>query len=279
MVTQLDREGDLFVLSTATHRWVIRGAGARIVEYSVGGKNVISQTGSYVQQGSTFWVAPQRDWPEAWPPSAILDEGPYREVEGGGRGDLGELRLVSDVDPDLGVSFEKAFTMHQDGSVRVRYTVRAARDVEWAPWEVTRLRPGLCVYGRGAYRESIVDPAIEAIETVEDEQVCWVPFASGNDRFRTHLGDVNGWCAYAHDGLLLLKQCPTVAAASFAPGNGSLKIWWQNSDFIELEELGPSQALAAGEHLVYDVAWSLRPLGPEVEVAPGSASLAALLPL
>lgn len=279
MPTQFDRQDDTFVLRTATHRLVIARAGARIVEYATGGKNVLSTWGTYVQQGSTFWVGPQSAWPEPWPPSRVLEEDPYEPVGGEVRNDVASVRLHSGSDADLGVAFEKEFTMYPDGSVRLRYTIVAEREVMWAPWEVTRLRPGLCFYGPGAYLAPILDPAVPNVPAIEEDGVAWVPFETGNDCFRTHLADASGWCGYAHDGQLLLKQFPTVPAADFAPGNGSLKIWWQNSDFIELEQLGAQRRLQAGERDVYDVSWSLHALRPEVEVAPRSPSLSALLPI
>lgn len=279
MPTQLERQEDVFVLRTATHRLVIARAGARIVEYATGGKNVLSTWGTYVQQGSTFWVGPQSAWPQAWPPSTVLEEDSYEQVGGEVRGDVASLRLNGRSDAELGVSFDKEFTMYPDGSVRLRYTVSADREVTWAPWEVTRLRPGLCFYGPGAFTAPILDAAVPNVPAIVEDGVAWVPFAAGNDCFRTHLADASGWCGYAHDGQVLLKQFPTVPAASFAPGNGSLKIWWQNSDFIELEQLGAHRKLQPGERDVYDVSWSLHAVGPEVELAPRSRTLSALLPV
>jgi len=282
MASDLEHRDDRFVLSTATHRLVVSRHGGRIVEYSVGGRNVLATAGTYLQQGSTFWVAPQSHWETAWPPSEALDVEPYREFEGHelerAPGSTADLRLRSEADPALGVWFQKDITLHADGSVRLRYAIHAEREVTWAPWEVTRLRPGLCFFSPGAHREPILDPAVEAVEIVPDEGVAWVPFDAGNDRFRTLLADADGWCGYAHDGLLLLKSFPAVASSAFAPGNGSLKVWWQNNEFIELEQVGPHVVLTPGTPEVYDVAWQLQALGPEVEVAPRSASLAALLP-
>src|SRR5690606_28174287 len=126
-------------------------------------------------------VGPQSAWPEPWPPSRVLEEDPYEPVGGEVRNDVASVRLHSGSDADLGVAFEKEFTMYPDGSVRLRYTIVAEREVMWAPWEVTRLRPGLCFYGPGAYLAPILDPAVPNVPAIEEDGVAWVPFETGND--------------------------------------------------------------------------------------------------
>lgn len=273
MTAALRTEGSLHVLQTSTHRFAVDAAGGRIVEYALAGRNVVSMAGDRVQQGSTFWMAPQSAWPEIWPPSAALEVEPY-EVERDG--DAWVMR--SPPVAELGVRVHKRFRMRPDGSVHVAYEVLALREgVAWSPWEVTRLRPGLCFFATGRPTE-LAETHVARIEAKVDGEVTWVPFAAGNDRFASLLADGAGWCGHARDGLLLLKSFPTVEPARYAPGNASIKVWWQNSEFIELEQIGAFEVLSPERPCSYEVVWKLVGLGPDVEIAAGSPSLRRHLP-
>lgn len=260
--------------TSAEHRLVVAHQGARVLEYSIAGHNVISSTGPFVQQGSTFWLAPQSAWPRAWPPPSAVDEAEYTHTRDGDA-----VVFTSPPVPEYGVVIEKRVALRSDGVVAIDYTATAQeKTVQWAAWEVTRLRPGLCVFATGRSEGAILDPEVPPIESVTWDGITWVPFPRGNARFRTLLADAHDWAGYAHDGLLFLKRFAPVAAHEFAPGNGSLKIWWQDSDFIELEQLGPYRELAPGQALTWHVEWSLAAIDREIPLEPGSPELVALLP-
>lgn len=273
MSVQVHAYGEVVVLCTKTHRLAVGSRGGRILEYSVRGRNVISMAGDFVQQGSTFWVAPQSAWPEIWPPSIAIEDAPHNIR-------VLDSSLLIEAPPavDLGIAMRRTIEMREDGSLHFEYAIDPLdQAVTWAPWQVTRLRPGLCFYALGDHREPILDDVNENIAPIVDEGLAWVPFRPGNDHFATLLGDAAGMCGYAHDGLLLIKRYDPVPASAFAPGNGSLKIWWQDSDFIELEPIGSFETLVPGQTRRWSVTWSLTALGDEVAIAPNSPSLRAAI--
>jgi len=274
MSVAIHPQGEDIILSTSTHRLSVSVRGGRFLEYAIHGRNVLSTGGDWVQRGSTFWLGPHHAWPRIWPPDEAIDDEPY-EVSIDARG----VTMISPIVASFAARIRKRVEMQADGSLSMTYGVTAIdRSIQWSPWEVTRLRPGLCFFGTGRETAPIVDPVVAPIEPIVDGTVTWVPFEPGNDRFRTLLSDAAGWSGYAHDGLLLLKQFEPVDAAEFPPANGSLKIWWQNSDFMELEQLGPYRTIEAGEEIHYRTAWSLAELESDVEIAPRSASLRRRLP-
>lgn len=278
-VTPTDN-GDGVTFAGPDHELVIEVAGARVMEYSLGGENVLRTTGERHQQGSTLWVSPQKNWtPTDWPPPATIDDEDYDyEIVGD------TAVFTSDDDTNLGVRIEKVFAMDDDGAVRVTYTITALAAVTWAPWEVSRHAMGLCFFapGDGTNTWEYNNNATPVTPDVA-EGIAWIPERTedGNGELLT---DAMGWagCAFEDSRLLLLKSFPDIAEADFAEGNGDLKIWWQldevASPFLELEPIGASTELAEGDDLTYEVEWSLQAIPEDVEISEGSAALVELLP-
>src|SRR5688572_26294796 len=110
MSIDVETQGDSILVSTADHGLRVSARGGRVLEYTVGGTNVLSLWGDYVQQGSTFWLGPQHEWPIVWPPDHALDEAPY-EVSITGT----EVTLVSPIIASFGVQIRKRFEMLANG--------------------------------------------------------------------------------------------------------------------------------------------------------------------
>jgi len=272
-VTPTDNGMGVTFTGTMGHRLVIDARGGRILEYSLSGENALSVTGQFVQQGSTLWVAPQSSWTPTWPPPVAHDEAPYSYVIEG-------TDAVFTGTPALGVAITKRIGMTDGGIVSLQYSLIASAPVAWAPWEVSRMAPSLCFFGPGTETNTYVyNPSSTPLQPVQSDGIAWVTFAPGTTGFQELLTDSVGWagCATGPSGLLLLKQFPNISANAFAPGNGDLKLWWDNGNFIELEPIGPYSQIQANQPVTYDVTWSLTRLGADVAVTSQSPSLAAVI--
>lgn len=259
------------VFAGGGYRLVISAAGGRITEYSLEGTNALSTSGQFVQQGSTFWVAPQT-W--GWPPPAPHDADPYTYA-------IESDEAVFTGGASEGVAFTKRVGMTDDGTVSLEYTLTAqAGAVSWAPWEVTRLAPTLCFFGTGPDAGAFDYGSTAPITPQVQGGVTWVPFEPGNTAQRTLLADAVGWsgCATGPAGLLFLKTFPDIPGTAFSEGNGEVKIWWEGNAFLELEQMGAYGMISAATPVTYAVQWTLTRLSPDVVVEAGSPSLAALLP-
>lgn len=254
------------------YRLVVAAGGGKITEYSLDGENVLASAGTDLQTGSILWIAPQSLW--GWPPPPAHNSDPYAyAIEGN--------EAVFTGAEAAGVAMTKRFAMTDAGTVSITYTLSAgASAVQASAWENSRLVPTLCFFGTGT------DPVVNGdtgpgtlLEPTVDGAVSWVPWTPGNTEQRVVLADGAGWsgCATGPGGLLFLKTFPDIPGSAFAPGNGEIKIWWERSDFLELEQLGAYSSIAPGTPVTYAVEWNLSRLPADVPVAPGPA-LAALLP-
>src|ERR1051326_683845 len=75
-------DGSLYTLTLGDLKMVIDGAnGARVIEFSFRGQNVLVTQDENINFGSTYWPSPQASWCTTgggcWPPPAALDGGPY----------------------------------------------------------------------------------------------------------------------------------------------------------------------------------------------------------
>src|SRR5690348_6791355 len=70
--------GSQYTLTLGDLKMVIDGAqGARVVEFSLRGQNVLVTQDENINYGSTYWPSPQASWCTAgggcWPPPAAID--------------------------------------------------------------------------------------------------------------------------------------------------------------------------------------------------------------
>ena len=68
--------------------------------------------------------------------------------------------------------------------------------------------------------------------------------------------NVQGWCAYARQGELFIKQFPCTAGAPYPDFNCNNEFFTAGS-FIETESLGPLATVEPGESLTHVERWSL----------------------
>jgi hypothetical protein len=77
---------------------------------------------------------------------------------------------------------------------------------------------------------------------------------SPGEPFKIGLRHPEGWAAYVLGDHLFIKSVPLIEDAIY-PDMGSNFETFTNSDFLELETLGPSKRISAGETLVHTESW------------------------
>jgi hypothetical protein len=247
--------------------------GGRIVTFALAGRNIL--TGPAVDPnnyGSTFWSSPQNDW--NWPPPPEIDSMPYAaKIDGA------VLSLKGTAAPALGLAVEKRFSMDDQGTVSVAYTLHnsGTQNRQVAPWEITRVAAGGLTFfpmGEGEPRKGFQDllkPTIsngmawfayDAAAITADQKL----FADGRE----------GWIAHVDGDLLLVKSFPDSPPGQAAPGEAEIEIYANATHtYVEVENQGALAALAPGAASTWTVRWILRKL--DTPARPGSSALVELV--
>jgi hypothetical protein len=284
---EVDRAGN-WSFAFGRYRLVIAAAhGARVIEFSIDGVNLIDQAG-----GSTFWPSPQQAY--TWPPPTEIDSDAYAA-----EADATSLSLTSDVSKALGLSVRKRFWVNaSSGVVSIEYQLvnESKLSASWAPWEVTRVRAGGYTFApKGPGNRNITQdsfqhplpltllPPAPAAGGIE-----WLNYAKlslTQDNYINEFDGAEGWLAHANrlgKGLLpvlFVKSFVDAADASLPTNQAEIQLWTSgtaNPKLIEVEQQGALQVLAAGDALTWTVHWSACELDGSVELSAGSADLAAL---
>lgn len=228
--------------------------GARVVSVQINEKEILLQhRAQLLNWGSTFWPSPQKQW--NWPP-------PYAIHFGGYNSEIQEeqLVMVSDTDPDLGLSARKEFSFHENGKyLRIMYELKNETDsvVHVGPWEIT------CVPAVGSKVFFKLGPVPENASSTLDFQdiggIGWFDFdkdeIAGNLKMFSNtpqgwLGHING------DRVLFIKTFEVIPACDLPPGQGNVEVYTsQRFEYIELENHGKYQRLAPAASLHYEVKW------------------------
>jgi hypothetical protein len=243
--------------------------GGRIVEFSLDGKNVLATKGdSPVAYGSSFWPSPQSDW--NWPPPPELDSQPWTATTSGKT-----LVLASQLNAALGL----AATAHvafdpKSESVALLYTLenRGSSPRRVAPWQNSRVRPG----GLTFYPSAGPTLPGSTLELPIIDGVAWLlhdPKTMTENR-KSFADGAEGFLAHVENDLLFVKTWLDVPRDKQAPGEGEVELYVDKTGlFVEIEQQGPYEELAAGASLRWATSWLVERLDPKVTVAPGSASL------
>ncbi|HEX7476501.1 MAG TPA: hypothetical protein VF331_01715, partial [Polyangiales bacterium] len=122
--------------------------GARIVTFSLGGKNILTGPSANPDNfGSTYWPSPQSVW--NWPPPPEIDKLAYAaRIEGD------TLVLDGMVHAALNLSVTKRFRVDPaHGQMVLEFALNNTGNAAatWAPWAISRVAPGgLTFLGLGA---------------------------------------------------------------------------------------------------------------------------------
>jgi hypothetical protein len=228
--------------------------GARIVSAQINEKEILLQQGSQLLNwGSTFWPSPQIRW--NWPPPFAIHFGGYNsEIQGD------KLVMISDTDPELGLSVRKEFSFHENGKyLRIMYEMKNEMDsvVHVGPWEIT------CVPAVGAKVFFKLGPvpenAASTLEFHDRDGIGWFDFdkdkISGNVKLFSNTPQ--GWLAQINqDRVLFVKTFDVIPASDLPPGQGNVEVYAsQQFEYIELENHGKYHRLAPVASLHYEVKW------------------------
>jgi hypothetical protein len=244
--------------------------GGRVTSLRIGEVEVLSGPDAHADNyGSTFWTSPQRDW--SWPPPAEIDSAPYASSE-----DACSLTVVGAPHVPLGVRVSKRFVA--DAARRafsLEYEVHNVTETAktYAPWEVTRVRPGgLTFFPAGQ------SPPSGTLKLDERAGASWYAHdpaalpAEGQKAFADGQGGVLAHVVAA--GFLYMKSFESVPLAMQAPGETALEIY-ACPRYVELEVQGPYRAIAPGGSARWTVGWYLRKLPEGVAASAGSSELLA----
>lgn len=221
--------------------------------------------------GSSVWVSPQKNW--GWPPSKVIDSGPYKVVSA----DEQAIVLSSEVDVDTGYQITKRFEFKKTSKtsatigkattpvVKMTYTVHnhTKETKKVALWENTRVHwDGIVRFAAGTkIRLSSAEKSVELISgekamsmKLDDKQpnaqkLFCTPPVPKTGKFH--------WVSYRRGALVLVKS--RLAPQAVAPEQAPLEIYLSpENDFAELEYQGEYVELGAREKASMVVLWKLR---------------------
>ncbi len=250
--------------------------GGRVVSFALSGQNVlIGLTSNPVNYGSTFWTSPQSDW--NWPPPPEVDNQAYAASISSGT-----LILQGSKNGALGVAITKVFSMDAaNGGVSIDYTITnvgaSARSL--APWEVTRVHAnGLMFFPTG--QQAYSADSGPSLPTQEASGVTWFDASSASitTSIKFFADAARGWIAQENGGLVFVKKFKDIPPGFQAPGEAEIEIYANgNPAYVELEEQGMYQPIAAGSSQTWTTRWLLAKLPATVDAGLGSASLVAFV--
>jgi hypothetical protein len=203
--------------------------------------------------GDKTWPAPQADWPRiakrSWPPPPGFDAMPVEaEVS------MGAVKLISAVDPYYGIRTCRVITLARDEPVmRIEtiYEKVTGEPRKVAVWVITQLKepvgvflplPRPSVFATGYNRQSEALPA--GLRVAGN-----LLSLTRDPRAAAKIGSDAGTLVWVGEQAVLRIDSPRAAQAEY-PDQGSSVEVYTNPDphpYVELEVLGPLQALRVGE--------------------------------
>jgi hypothetical protein len=281
---EVDSAGN-WSFSFGRYRFVVAGArGARVIEFSIDGTNLLDPT-----NGSTFWPSPQQAYP--WPPPTEIDSAAYVA-----KADATSLRLTSKIAKSVALSVQKRFWVSAaSGVVSLEYQLinESTLSASWAPWEVTRVRAGGYTFApRGPGNRTINQdfpllpltllPPAPAANGIE-----WLNYPSltlTQANYINEFDGAEGWLAHANRfgknllPLLFVKSFADAPDEGLPTNQAEIQLWTSgtaNPKLIEVEQQGAQQELAPGAALSWTVHWSACELPSSSVLAAGNSALAA----
>jgi hypothetical protein len=252
--------------------------GARITALRVGGTDVIldqtvnAGTDNADNWGSTFWPSPQ-NWP--WPPTSTTSIGAINTSPYTVASDASSVTLTSTLASSPTVSVIKKFSADlAKEAVVIDYTVTngGSAPVTVAPWEITRMGAGSITFypqGDGAPKAG---GSFALPPTTSSGGITWFQHTGAATNYKLLSDGAGGWIASAVGDLLLVKAFSDILPTAAATGEAEIEIY-SSQLYVEVEQQGAVQTLAAGASLDWTVRWYARRMATPAAV--GSADLVA----
>jgi hypothetical protein len=260
---------------------VVTDVGPRIMDFrAAGGANLLyvrqSEAGkggedAWVQRGGwRLWIAPERR-----ETTYGLDNSPCAADVVGDT----TLRVTAPAQPAAGIQKQIEVTL-LPGEPRLRITshIKNISDhpLTYAAWSLPVLRPG----GRAFVPQDVgsltafdavrrlllwsytkfADPRYhfgDRLIEIDHAKVKAAPpgqVGRHDDESKIGVDSAQGWAAYLLDGTLFLKRFPHDAKGTYPDGGATIEVY-SSHEFLELENLGPLTAIAAGEEIDFPEDW------------------------
>ncbi|MBN1653628.1 MAG: DUF4380 domain-containing protein [Deltaproteobacteria bacterium] len=246
----------------------------RITAFSLKGNNILTGPEIHAENfGSTFWTSPQSDW--NWPPPAEIDSEPYTaELMGS------TIQLSGSANPSLGMRITKRYTPElRKRAIAIEYVIENTKTeaIRIAPWEVSRVLPGgLSFFVKGT--SDFGSREFAPLDLVEAAGVTWFehrPDSIQSDQ-KLFADGKDGWIAHVAGDMIFIKKFDDIAAEQRAPDEAEIEIYACPS-YVEIEQQGAYQEIAAGQSLSWKVIWYLRQLPQGLIPSLGNEQLISLV--
>lgn len=271
----------------ATHVEVDPTQGARVSALRVNGADVLASqavTGDAIDWGSTFWPSPQ-SWP--WPPNsstsiANVDPNPYTCVSSDASSFTLKSAAIVSTSPSVpNISVTKRFSADlAKEALVIEYTMTntGTSAVMIAPWEISRVPGGALSFYPGTMPGTRSGSSFAVPKVVMDASgIVWYQHdPSDATQYKLYDDGKMGWLAAVVSTSLFVKQFDDVPASEQAPTEAEIEIY-SSAKYVEVEEQGPYQSLAAGASQAWTVRWYVRTIPAGVTVGVSSPSLVSLV--
>ena len=283
---------DAVRLDNGTVEIVVIPSVARVIHFSLRGQpnvlrvdaNVAGQTqnpdldtsGTYKEfGGGKLWVAPQDHWNNrlgVWPPHFALDSGPCR-VE---KLPSGVVALHGQGDPKSGVQYARTVALNgSSAELTITMTNVSNRPVAWGIWSVACISPESTVF---LPRENdAVTWAFVGKRRTPVQSAGWRQFgdtyvfenAPGIEPCKVFNNAAPSWVGAITRGQAFLITFDRTPPTCLPPGEASGEVY-ACRDFLELEHVGPFEALLPGTRATLHERWHALP-APTASTSQGVA--------
>jgi hypothetical protein len=276
---------DSYRLTAGNHSLVVvPEIGGRIMEYSVGGHNVIWENED--EYGRTYpiskdwhnyggyktWVAPQESW--GWPPDPLIDFGKANvEVLQNPQG-LPVLRVTGAPGSDSGLLFIKEISMDENGEVRLKQIMQniGGKTITNSIWDLTQTRtPCFVAYPLKAHSRFqdgvnyLMSESKNSSQFNVKDGLCIISYQGDVGKVAS---DSDGpWMAWFSGDLAYVKLFDPMRKGSDYPEGGcSVEVFTSEAKvgYLGMELLGPLVTLKPGAKTEFSETWRIIKLSQPV---------------